>query len=260
MIEQQDFRRLGCAECTRGSALGFDFSMAFQPIVNTQEGVVFSYEALARGINNEPVSTIFARVNDSNRYRFDQTCRVKAVQLASSLAVPCVLNINFMPNAVYRPELCIRTTLDAAKQFNFPPERIMFEITEGEQIPDLGHVKEIVSYYKKTGFLTALDDFGAGYSGLNLLADLQTDFIKLDMALIRNIHQERKRQVIVRGIVQVCQELAIRVIAEGVETYEEWRALSDLGIPYFQGYYFSRPAFEAAETPDLSALLTPPTP
>lgn len=107
--------------------------MAFQPIVNTSSRTVFAQEALVRGLNNESAGRIFESVNEDNRYRFDQSCRVKAIQLAAHLGVPSLLSINFMPNAVYRPELCIRTTLEAAEVFGFPVNRIIFEITEGEK-------------------------------------------------------------------------------------------------------------------------------
>ena len=93
--------------------------------------------------------------------------------------------------------------------------------------------------------MTAIDDFGAGYAGLNLLADFQPDLIKLDMALIRDIDKHKGRQAITRGIMQVCSDLSIRVIAEGVESREEVMVLRDLGVALFQGYYFARPAFQA---------------
>lgn len=242
---QPDFRPLGCAECARGIDLGFDFTMAFQPIVNVHTREIFAQEALVRGVNNEPAGAVFEHVNETNLYRFDQSCRVKAIQLAAELAMPSLLSINFMPNAVYRPELCIRTTLAAAKEYNFPIEQIIFEITEGERVADHAHLREIVTHYQQQGFKVALDDFGAGYSGLNLLAELDADIIKLDMALIRNIHNDRKRQIIVRGILQVCRELGSQVIAEGVETKDELLQLRDMGIELFQGYYFARPSFRA---------------
>jgi EAL domain-containing protein (putative c-di-GMP-specific phosphodiesterase class I) len=245
MIEQQNFRALGCAECASGTALGFDFSMAFQPIVNLTTGQVFAHEALVRGLGGEGAASVFAHVNEANRYRFDQTCRVKAIKLAAELAMPCYLSINFLPNAVYRPELCIRTTLDAADRYGFPTDRIIFEITEGEKVEDLGHLRTIVRDYQKRGFLTAIDDFGAGYAGLNLLADIQTDLIKLDMALIRNIHKDRGRRAIANGIVQVCRDLGIRIVAEGIETAEELAPLRDMGIELFQGFYFAKGQFEA---------------
>jgi EAL domain-containing protein (putative c-di-GMP-specific phosphodiesterase class I) len=224
--------------------LGFEFSMAFQPIVDLSQGDIFAYEALVRGLHNEPAGDILARVNEQNRYRFDQMSRVKAIEMASTLRMPTQLSINFNPNAVYRPETCLRATLKVAARLGFPHQRIIFEITEGERIADHAHLREIVREYKRQGFRTAIDDFGAGYAGLNLLTEFQPDIIKLDMVLIRDVDQDRVRQVIVRGVLQVCRELGITVIAEGVETREELMFLRDAGIHLFQGYYFARPGFE----------------
>ena len=237
-------RTIACAECAKGAGLGFDFTMAFQPIVNTTSKEVFAQEALVRGMNQESAWDILGRIDDQNRYRFDQACRVKAVQLAAKLNIQSFISINFLPNAVYDPELCIRTTIEAAETFGFPTNRIIFEFTEGEKVQDPTHLRKIVQYYRKKGFLTAIDDFGSGYSGLNLLADFQTDLVKLDMCLIRHIDQNRSRRAIVKGIVQVCKDLEIQVIAEGVETYEELITLQSFGIELFQGYYFAKPQFQ----------------
>lgn len=245
MLMPKNFRKIGCAECVAGAGLGFDFAMAFQPIVHAPTRHVYAQEALARGPQGEPASHVFKQVNEENRYAFDQACRVKAIQLAAELQVDSFISINFMPNAVYRPELCIRTTIEAADTYGFPIQQIIFEFTEQEYITDMSHVRGIVRHYKERGFLTALDDFGAGYAGLNLLADIDADIIKLDMALIRGIDQDRRRQAIVRGTMVMCEELSTKVIAEGVETREEYLALQDLGVELFQGYYFARPAFRA---------------
>ncbi|MEO1131112.1 MAG: EAL domain-containing protein, partial [Cyanobacteria bacterium J06639_1] len=91
----------GCSDCGESSELDFDFSMAFQPIVDATTGREFAQEALVRGVNGEPAGTVFQHVNDRTRYRFDQTCRIKAIQLAARLGIDCYLSINFMPNAVY---------------------------------------------------------------------------------------------------------------------------------------------------------------
>lgn len=245
MKPDNHYKQLGCAECAGGVGLGFDFTMAFQPIVNTTTQSIYAHEALARGLNNEPAGKVFEQVNDANCYRFDQSCRTKAIKLASELNMDTFLSINFMPNAVYRPELCIRTTLEAAEIYGFPVDRIIFEITEGEQVKDHAHLLEIVRYYQSQGFKTAIDDFGAGYSGLNLLAEIQTDIIKLDMALIRHIDQDRNRQAIVKAILQLCGELSIIPLAEGIETYEELSVLQSFGLELFQGYYFAKPAFQS---------------
>lgn len=254
MLEQKNFRKIGCAECAAGAGLGFDFAMAFQPIVHAETRKVYAQEALARGPQGEPAGHVFKQVNEDNRYAFDQACRVKAIQQAAELKVDSYISINFMPNAVYRPELCIRTTIEAAETYDFPIRQIIFEFTENEFITDLSHVREIVRHYQERGFLTALDDFGAGYAGLNLLADIKTDLIKLDMAVIRDVDKDRRRQAIVGAMMKLCRELGTQVIAEGIETREEYLALRDLGVELFQGYYFARPAFRAlAELPAAAA-------
>ena len=235
----------GCGQCRDETPLNFDFTMAFQPIVNSQTKQIYAHEALVRGLNNEPSGHIFQHINDSNRYRFDQLCRTKAIQLAAQLSTDSFLSINFMPNAVYQPELCLRTTLAAAEKYGFAIERIIFEITESEKVDNLPHLRNIVEYYQARGFKTAIDDFGAGYAGLNLLSEIPADIIKLDMALIRDIDKDRTRQAIVKGVVQVCNDLDATVIAEGVETLAEFNVLQSFGIELFQGFYFAKPAFQA---------------
>ena len=238
-------KKTGCSKCIDAPPLPFDVSMAFQPIVNLETGAVFAQEALVRGTQGEPASSIFAHVNEDNQYQFDQTCRVKAIEMASKVGVDTRLSINFMPNAVYRAETCIQTTLRAAAEFEFPLDKIVFEITEADRVPDKNHLRNIIDYYKQRGFMTAIDDFGAGYAGLNLLADFIPDLVKLDMELVRNIDQSPSRLAIGRHMIGLCHDLGIEVIAEGIESRAERDALSDLGIRLFQGYYFARPAFES---------------
>ncbi|WP_434651882.1 EAL domain-containing protein [Pseudomonas sp. R3-56] len=241
----QTFKSLGCAECRDHSALGFDFTMAFQPIFNVRTRTAFAYEALVRGVNGESAGYILGLVNDGNRYRFDQACRVKAIEEAARLGIldipGCLLSINFLPNAVYRAETCIRATLEAARQSRFPPDRLMFEVTEGERVDDPEHLKSIFLEYERQGFTTAIDDFGSGYSGLNLLALFQPQVLKIDMALTRGIDQDPVRRAIVEGIILVAGRLGITVIAEGVETREESATLLELGIELMQGYLYARP-------------------
>ncbi|MCF6437422.1 EAL domain-containing protein [Pseudoalteromonas sp. MMG022] len=238
-------QRAGCTNCRDKLSLNFDFSMAFQPILACEHRQIFGYEALVRGVNNESAWSVISQVNEENRYAFDQLCRVKAIKLAAKLDMQQFLSINFLPNAIYKPERCIRTTLEAAKEYDFPISRIMFEFTEVEKIEDADHIKQVVEYYRALGFLTATDDFGAGYSGLNLLADFQTNIIKLDMALIRNIHEDKLRQVIVRNCLNMFHELNITPLAEGIETVGEYQWLREAGVSLMQGYLFAKPSFES---------------
>jgi len=234
----------GCAGCKTSPELDFDFAFAYQPIVDLRDHSTFAHEALVRGVNGEGALSVLSRVNDQNRYRFDQLCRTRAIATAAHLGMTEHLSINFLPNAVYRPELCIRSTLEAARAHNFPLDRLIFETVESEQL-DTAHLAHILREYREYGFKTAIDDFGAGHSGLTLLADFQPDLIKLDMALIRDIHRDRVRQAIVRGVVTMCTELGVTVIAEGIEHAEERDFLADCGIFLMQGYWFAKPAFKA---------------
>lgn len=249
LINTPLFDAIGCAQCRNLEGLGFDFTMAFQPIVNVRTRSLYAYEALVRGVSGESAGNILARVNDSNRYRFDQSCRVKAIDLAVELgllAIPdCKLSINFLPKAVYRAETCVRATLEAARQFSFPLDRLMFEVTEGERVEDPEHLKSIFEEYDRQGFTTAIDDFGSGYSGLNLLAMFQPKVLKIDMALTRGIDNDKVRQAIVEGVLSVATRLGIQVIAEGIETQGEYIALRTLGIELMQGYLFARPEIGA---------------
>ena len=236
----------GCALCRDARPLAFDFSYAFQPIVDVQARSVFAHEALVRGTTGEPAASVLSQVTADNRYAFDQACREKAIRIAGALDLPSHLSINFLPNAIYRPEVCIRSTLQAARQHGFPVGRIIFEAVEGEQVNDGKWLAEILGEYKRIGFKTAIDDFGAGFAGLNLLADFQPDMVKLDMALVRGINQDVPRRTIVSGVVSNCRQLGIEVIAEGIETRDEAQCLADLGIRLMQGYWFARPQFERA--------------
>ncbi|MRK03032.1 EAL domain-containing protein [Aeromicrobium sp. S22] len=236
-----------CAGCRTSSELEVDFSMAFQPIYDAGAGGVWGYEALVRGRAGEGAGEILSQVSADQRYRFDQDCRVKAIQLASRLFPAdqeLKLSINFMPNAVYEPAACLRATLLAARETGFPMSSIMFEFTEDERVSDTVHLTNIITEYRKHGFTTAIDDFGAGHAGLGLLAEFQPDLIKIDMRIVRGIDTSRARQVVVAGIVDIAKELDITVLAEGIETEAEFRVLKGAGIRLFQGYWFARPAFE----------------
>jgi EAL domain-containing protein (putative c-di-GMP-specific phosphodiesterase class I) len=244
-----------CAGCRDGEPLPFTFTMAFHPIVDVAREVVWGYEALVRGTEGQSAFSVLSQVDEKNRYKFDQACRVKAIELAGRLfgADDVSLSINFMPNAVYEPAACIRSSLHAASRVGFNPSRIMFEFTENEHMSDPDHVGRIVEEYKRIGFTTALDDFGAGYAGLNLLARFQPDLVKIDMELIRGIETSSARQAIVRGILAIARDLNLKVIAEGIETDGELRALRSAGISLFQGYLFARPLVEGLPQVTLTA-------
>jgi EAL domain-containing protein (putative c-di-GMP-specific phosphodiesterase class I) len=246
--------KVGCQGCRSSEPLPFDFTMAFHPIVDLGRGIVWGYEALVRGTQGQPAGQILSQVDESRQYKFDQACRVKAIELAGRLfprTDETRLSINFMPNAVYEPAACIRTSLETARRVGFDTRRIMFEFTENERMVDTKHVARIIAEYKRLGFITAIDDFGAGHAGLNLLADLQTDLIKIDMEIIRGVTDSAARRAIIAGILVMARALDITIIAEGIETEAELATLRDAGIDLFQGFLFAKPALEDLPTVSL---------
>ena len=225
--------------------IGFEFSFAFQPIVDVHNREIISYEALVRGPRGEPSISVFSQVPKMSFPKFDELCRRKAIQLASRLKIPSRLNLNMTASSIYEVDMNITATFRASVQTGIPVENIIFEVTESESLVDNRNLLKYLQIIQDFGFKTAMDDFGAGHSGLNLLVQYQPNFIKLDRNLITGIHQNYVKQSVLTGIQQICKRLSIEVVAEGVETAGEYHWLQDAGIRFFQGYYFARPAFEA---------------
>lgn len=244
---------MSCINCRSADPSRFSITTAFQPIVDCTTGDVLAYEALVRGVDGRGADAVLAAVSDNDLYAFDQACRVTAIRTAVAagiLATNARLSINFLPNAVYSPVACIQLTLATAREVGFPPDRLIFEFTENQKLAP-AHIQSIVRTYRKMGFATAIDDFGAGHAGLNLLADLGTDFIKLDMKLVRGIDSDKRRRLIVETMVELCRKLEVRLIGEGVETAGELATLRGLGIDLIQGYLLARPA--VAQLPSYSS-------
>ncbi len=239
-----------CAECQGDQRLDFELRMAFQPVVDARDRSIYGYEALVRTEDGGGAAEVLARVRPDQLYRFDQTCRVRAIVTAAALGLRQRLFVNFYPNAVYQPETCIRMTLQAARLSGFPTERLVFEAAESEAVVDQAHVLRIFRDYRSRGFQTAVDDFGAGYAGLSALAGFQPDLLKLDMGLIRGIDTDPVRRAIVAGVVTIADGIGSTLLAEGVETAAEYRALRALGIDLYQGFLFGRPALERLEPVD----------
>lgn len=227
----------------------FDVSFAFQPIVDIGSHAVFAYEALVRGRLNEPAAAVFAALETSQLHAFDRAARVQAIELAASLGLNVGLSVNFLPQALEALPDAVSSTIDAVRRAGLSAENIFLEVTEGELIRDLVGFAALINEYRTSGIHLVIDDFGAGYAGLNLLADFQPDVIKIDMHLVRDIDSKGPRQAIVRAVIQVSNELGIEVIAEGVETEPEYQWFKRAGVKLFQGYLFGKPEFECLSTP-----------
>ncbi|HEY4305454.1 MAG TPA: EAL domain-containing protein [Gemmatimonadaceae bacterium] len=221
------------------------FSHAFQPIIDLTAAEVFAYEALVRGPDGQGAGSVFSQIPETELSAFDRASQVHALELAGRLGLKPLLSLNALPQTIVAPHPMLDDLLQAAARLGVDERRIVLEVTESEAILDLSRFARAVDDCRGAGLKIALDDFGAGYSGLNLLADFQPDMIKLDMNLVRSIESRGPRQSIVRAIISVCEDLGIDVIAEGVETVDEMNWLRGERIELVQGYLLAKPAFEA---------------
>jgi EAL domain-containing protein (putative c-di-GMP-specific phosphodiesterase class I) len=229
------------------------FSFAFQPIVDARTRSVVSYEALVRGPRREKPAHLFSKVPKRDLIRFHHLCHVRAIQVASRLNIHTDLNLNLFTDGPEATRVSIRLALQEAVRHDLPARNLVFEVSESDRELDYGRVTALFSSNARYGYQTAIDDFGTGYSGLKLLVEFQPSYIKLDRRLIAHVHEDRIRQTVVRGLLQICRNLGVQVVAEGVEVAEEFGWLHSEGVDMFQGYYFARPAFE--ELPQVPAHL-----
>ena len=225
------------------------FTSHFQPIIDTKNDSIFGYESLIRGVYPDGTlmypDEIFKKSTRNNtNFKLDQICRETALKTAATKRINKKIFINFLPTSIYDPEYCLQATVKWAKQLEFNPKNIVFEVVETEKVKDKEHLKEILNFYREKGFLIALDDVGEGYSSLNMIIDIKPDIIKVDRNIIHNIENDNMKQSIYKALRQISSENSIKLLAEGVETANELNILKDLGVDYAQGYYYSKPLAE----------------
>jgi diguanylate cyclase (GGDEF)-like protein len=237
------------------------FTSFFQPIVsihNTAE--IYAYEALLRGLDEEgnllPPGPMFELATEAGLLpQLDRMARLSAIRQFSQNQLTGQIFINFSPTALYDPVSCLRSTVEAIDQAGLSHHQVTFEVVESANPQDLAHLKTVLRYYRDSGFQIALDDLGSGYSGLNLLHQLRPDFIKLDMELIRGVHQNPYKASITGKILEIADKLNIQTVAEGIECAEELDWLRQHGATYAQGYLIAKPsAVPVRETPSFNSL------
>ena len=153
--------------------------------------------------------------------------------------------MNFFPGSILHDDgAYLAATITAAERYGFDPHKLVIELTETEYVQDMDRLIKIVNHYRQRGLKFAIDDFGSGYAGLNLLADLQPEQLKLDLRLIQGIDRAGPRQSIVSAICDICLDLGITVLAEGVERVGEYEYLKNSGVDLLQGFLFAKPGFE----------------
>lgn len=217
----------------------------FQPIRRLGDQSVLGYEALVRGPAGTPLQSP-ARLFDLARrhelaFELDRACRRQAFLSASGLPRDAKLFVNVLPSAMYDPEFQGEGLIGLLADMGLGPERIVLEITEEYAIRNYALFAEALQSFTQMGFAIAVDDVGAGYSGLEKIARLNPRYLKFDMQLVKGIDSSFIRREIARALRGFADRMESNIIAEGIETPEERAVICDLGIAYGQGYLLGRP-------------------
>lgn len=217
----------------------------FQPIVNLATGGTLGYEGLIRPVPPAPYAdpaSLFAAAEASGHVvPLDLACVEVIVAAAAKLPKDLFLSVNMSPRTIEAPEFSVPVMLNILARHDFPPDRLIIELTERQPIADLDRVRHKLDACRKAGMRMAADDLGAGNSGLRLLSDLRFDVVKVDLGLVQRSSPGARSSAVVESIVAFASRTGALVIGEGVEHEEQVRQLTGLGVTAAQGYLFSRP-------------------
>ena len=231
----------------------------FQPIVSLSQKKIMGYEALIRGPSDSPLHSPFNLFDAAERFdlsaKLEYISREVTIKRYASLNIKEKLFINVSPSVLLQPDFKKGETLKLLDQFGIDPRFVVIELTEHQPTDDFELMCEAVTHYRKMGFEIAIDDLGAGYSGLRLWSELLPEYVKIDMHFIQGIHNDPIKFNFVRSIQKIASSLNCNVIAEGIETEDEFKVVEQLGITHAQGYYFARPTAIPLEKVDKSLFI-----
>ncbi len=220
----------------------------FQPVVSLRDGSIFGYEALSRGPADTPLQNpdaLFGIARQCGKlWELEQLCRTRVLETAFQLDSSVKLFLNVDPHIIHDEKFRQGFTKEYLHNYNISSEDIIFEITEKNVVDDVEGFKKTIENYKDQSYKIAIDDAGAGYSGLNMISDIHPHYIKLDMNLVRSIDGDNFKKALVKSFCEFCRTSNVFLIAEGIETVDELYTLIDIGVHYGQGYFLQRPCAE----------------
>ena len=221
---------------------------AYQPIVSISSGYVFGYEALLRGFHDAgypTINSVFDAAYDTNNlHNLEMKLREKAISETANILNETKAKLFFnMDNRILRDSnYKSGFTLDILNKYNVNAELLCIEISEMHELAASEQSLKNLQSYKHKPYMIALDDFGIGYSGLQLLYDQQPNIIKIDRFFINDICRDERKKLFVKSIVDLTHTLGILVVAEGIETQQELLSCKEINCDLAQGYYIARPA------------------
>lgn len=228
-----------------------EFHVFLQPKVNMVTTKICGAEALVRWIHPTdgmrspaafiPVFEKNGFVSKLDMYMFEEVCRIKSDWAQrGEVYADLEISVNMSRMHLHEEEFC-RTISDIADKYNVPHNQLEIEITESVFEEDSNVLIDNVNRIKQQGFLVSIDDFGSGFSALNLLKDLYVDTIKIDRGFIHGSGETARGKGIIRNVIALCMDLKVDVVTEGIETKEQAEFIMQCGCQIAQGFYYSRP-------------------
>jgi EAL domain-containing protein (putative c-di-GMP-specific phosphodiesterase class I) len=222
----------------------------YQPIVGIRDGKPVAYEALSRGNAGTMFHSAGQLFNAADKHQLlvelDRLCRKKALLSSNRIPTTTKLFVNTLPATILDPEFQGGHLISLLEGAGITPNRIVVEITERLVIDNLSIFQDEITYFTNLGMSLAVDDVGAGYSGLETIARLKPSYLKVDMSLVRNIHTSRINREILKAILSLGHGIGAKVIAEGIEIPEELLTLRTIGVDYGQGFLLGKPSMMSA--------------
>jgi len=216
----------------------------YQPVVDIVQQRIIGYEALSRPAAGtfDTVEQLFKAAYEAESiWALERLCRQRAMESLPALGVDELLFLNIEPDSIYDPQFRSDRTVELLQEASLTPDRVVLEMTEHSAVRDFTAFRQTLTYFRSLGFRLAIDDMGSGYSALISVAEIQPDFLKIDMSLIREIHLRSMKRELVDTITRFSQRAGIEVVAEGVEQPGELETLKEIGVRFAQGYLFARP-------------------
>jgi len=218
-------------------------SALFQPIAAGRQ--IIAYEGLIRGPSDSylhsPVNLFTAAARCNLLQELDFACRRTIIRSFVKAGLPGLLFLNVAPACLTVPGFRSGATLEILREAGLSPSRVVIELTEIHPADSLEQLQQALRHYREMGFRIALDDLGEGFSGLRLWSELQPDYVKIDKYFIQDIAADAQKRQFVRSMHHIALITGAKVIAEGVETREEFDTVRRIGIDLVQGYFLARP-------------------
>jgi len=220
-------------------------STVYQPVVDIRAARIIGYEALSRVVGGhfENVDSLFRAAQQSDAvWKLERLCRERALAGAVALPTDMLLFLNVEPESIDDPQFRSEHTLRLLERAGLAPERVVLEVTEHSAVHDFSVFRQTLSYFRSRGFKLGIDDMGSAYAGLQAVAEMQPDFLKVDISLVRDLNRNLLKRELIATMQRFSGQVGIQLIAEGIEKREELETLLEIGVTMGQGFLFAKPA------------------